>query len=83
MQINISAEEPSIKVTTLDYAHGIMIKITDHGIGMSKDLVSKIFDKFYRIPTRQPARCQRLWLGAGLCKKHGGGSTEVTNRSKK
>lgn len=81
-----SADEPSIKVTTLDYAHGIMIKITDHGIGMSKDLVSKIFDKFYRIPTGNLHDVKGFGLGLAYVKRmveaHGG-SIEVKSELKR
>lgn len=46
-----SPEKPMIKIGTEDSRDGILIRISDKGIGMSKEVVRKIFDKFYRAPT--------------------------------
>jgi two-component system phosphate regulon sensor histidine kinase PhoR len=43
---------PHISITTSDEpGRGIWIRIIDNGIGMTKDVISRIFDKFYRKPT--------------------------------
>ena len=46
-----SPENPQIKISTQNTAKSLIIKVSDQGIGMSKDQLSKIFDQFYRIPT--------------------------------
>jgi len=46
-----SPENPQIKISTQNTAKSLIIKVSDKGIGMSKDQLSKIFDQFYRIPT--------------------------------
>jgi len=46
--IKYSEEAPDIEVITSDNAGGISIRVSDHGMGMSKDVVHRIFDKFYR-----------------------------------
>lgn len=46
-----SPESPQIKISTQNTAKNLIIKVSDKGIGMSKDQLSKIFDQFYRIPT--------------------------------
>ncbi len=46
-----STEKPMIQVETEDHHQGILIRIKDEGIGMTKDVLDKIFEKFYRVPT--------------------------------
>jgi signal transduction histidine kinase len=46
--IKYSPDSPEIKITTENANNTIMIKISDKGAGMSKAVVKKIFDKFYR-----------------------------------
>jgi two-component system phosphate regulon sensor histidine kinase PhoR len=46
-----SPESPQIKISTQNTSKNLIIKVSDKGIGMSKDQLSKIFDQFYRIPT--------------------------------
>lgn len=46
-----SKEFPEIAISTSNVGKNLVIKITDNGIGMNKDQLSKIFGQFYRIPT--------------------------------
>jgi two-component system phosphate regulon sensor histidine kinase PhoR len=46
-----SPENPQITISTHNTSKNLIIKVSDKGIGMSKDQLSKIFDQFYRIPT--------------------------------
>ena len=46
-----TTKHPRINITTLDTAKGILIRIIDNGIGMTKEVMQRIFDKFYRKPT--------------------------------
>jgi len=46
-----SPEQPEIRIDTEDHHQGILIRISDKGIGMTKEAIDKIFDKFYRVPT--------------------------------
>lgn len=43
-----SLQNPEIKIKTWNEGEGIVISVSDKGIGMSKETVKKIFDKFYR-----------------------------------
>jgi two-component system phosphate regulon sensor histidine kinase PhoR len=46
-----SYDKPEIRIDTEDHHLGLLIRITDKGIGMNKEVIGKIFDKFYRVPT--------------------------------
>ena len=57
-----------------------MISVTDHGIGIAKEEVKKIFDKFYRVPTVNRKEMSGSGLGLALVKhivEAHGGSIEV------
>jgi two-component system phosphate regulon sensor histidine kinase PhoR len=43
-----SPETPEIKVSTINIEKGIQISVEDKGIGMTKTVQSKIFERFYR-----------------------------------
>jgi len=46
--IKYSEEEPMIIISTADTNKGLQISVKDHGMGMSKDIQQRIFDKFFR-----------------------------------
>jgi two-component system phosphate regulon sensor histidine kinase PhoR len=46
-----SPENPCIKISTFTAGKNLTILVSDKGIGMNRDQLSKIFDQFYRIPT--------------------------------
>lgn len=43
-----SAESPQIKISTTNKSNGVLISVEDKGIGMTKAVQSKIFERFYR-----------------------------------
>jgi len=43
-----SADAPEIKVRTRNQPNGVLVSVEDKGIGMSKTVQSKIFERFYR-----------------------------------
>ena len=46
--IKYSQDEPDITVQTLNDKQNIILKVSDKGIGMSKNVQNKIFERFYR-----------------------------------
>jgi two-component system phosphate regulon sensor histidine kinase PhoR len=49
--IKYSKEQPEITISTLNKNGHVIIRVSDKGIGMSRDQQTKIFEQFYRIPT--------------------------------
>jgi two-component system phosphate regulon sensor histidine kinase PhoR len=48
--IKYSKEQPEISIATSNTGRELSITISDNGIGIPKDQLSKIFEKFYRVP---------------------------------
>lgn len=46
-----SRDKPEITISTKNKNGGIVLQISDRGIGMSKEVAHRIFEKFYREPT--------------------------------
>lgn len=49
--IKYSINEPKITIETASSFSHISIKVTDEGIGMTREQTKRIFDQFYRVPT--------------------------------
>jgi two-component system phosphate regulon sensor histidine kinase PhoR len=69
-------ETPKIEITTTNNNDGISISIKDNGVGLSKDAIKHIFDKFYRVPTGNVHNVKGFGLGLHYVKvmvtEHGG-----------
>jgi two-component system phosphate regulon sensor histidine kinase PhoR len=61
--------DPVIEVGTYNHHKNIVITIKDNGIGMTKDTVSKIFDKFYRAHTGDVHNVKGFGLGLNYTRK--------------
>jgi two-component system phosphate regulon sensor histidine kinase PhoR len=60
---------PVIEVGTYNHHDNIVITVKDNGIGMTKDTVSKIFDKFYRAHTGDVHNVKGFGLGLNYTRK--------------
>ncbi|TKT93933.1 sensor histidine kinase [Dyadobacter frigoris] len=67
--IKYSPEKLHLKVRTENENNGITIAITDHGLGMSKEQMLRIFDTFYRVPTGNVHDVKGFGLGLSYVKK--------------
>ena len=74
--IKYTNDAPAIKINTSTLGHFLAIKISDNGIGMSKETQSRIFEKFYRSHTGNLHNIKGFGLGLSYVKAmteaHGG-----------
>ncbi|MCY7292536.1 MAG: HAMP domain-containing histidine kinase [Ferruginibacter sp.] len=66
--LKYSKEKPLIKLTTSNTGNLFRIKIEDNGIGMSKETLSRIFEKFYRAHTGNVHNVKGFGLGLSYVK---------------
>lgn len=66
--IKYSDKNPCIKIETWNENNFLLIKISDNGIGIEKSFHSKIFEKYFRVPTGNLHNVKGFGLGLAYCK---------------
>ena len=66
--IKYSRESLVLKVTTCNAGKNLQIKIQDNGIGMNKETVKRVFEKFYRAHTGNLHNVKGFGLGMSYVK---------------
>ncbi|EAY26482.1 sensor protein RprX [Microscilla marina ATCC 23134] len=63
-----SPDHPEITIETQSNERGIRVMISDKGQGISKEVINKVFDKFYRVPTGNIHDVKGFGLGLSYVK---------------
>jgi two-component system phosphate regulon sensor histidine kinase PhoR len=67
--IKYSPNNPTIHIETFNTGKNIIVKISDHGIGIEKEYQKQVFDKFFRVPTGDVHNVKGFGMGLAYVKK--------------
>ena len=74
--IKYCKKKPEVTIETSNIGKSLIVVVADKGIGIKKEYQTKVFDKFFRVPTNDVHDVKGFGLGLAYIKKivelHGG-----------
>jgi len=67
--IKYSPEKLHLSIRTWNENGGVAVSLADHGLGMNREQIQRIFDTFYRVPTGNVHDVKGFGLGLSYVKK--------------
>jgi two-component system phosphate regulon sensor histidine kinase PhoR len=66
--IKYTPEGGYVKVTTIDRKDNVLIEVKDSGIGISKENIPRLFERFYRVDKGRSRKLGGTGLGLAIVK---------------
>jgi PAS domain S-box-containing protein len=74
--IKFTPRSGEIAVTVTDTGPDLLVEVRDSGVGIAKEHLDRIFDRFYRVPVPTGSEVEGTGLGLSICRavvmEHGG-----------
>ncbi len=74
-----SIQNPKISISCADNSEGVIVKISDNGGGIDKDILAKIFEPYFSTKNEKNGTGLGLYMSKIMIEEHHDGSLHVSN----